>query len=252
MEEKKFRELPVLVKPGYVCRNIAESLSRIIEELTEKRFLIADEEKDGYEFYDKEPSYGADANMEILSEVVKAVKVEEPRFVYSASEIKHLKIKLFFIPSGGEVRYTTRPNDCDKSERRHADSFDVEVVEDIVKYDEVLLFPFLYYLINKEKCPVKINERQRMWALDDLEQAGIVIDSIEIDEESATPAFMEWFESVGLSLISSGNVRDMLSKIADEKVYVVYGEFDPKTRENTRQEKLSIIESDDEEDEDDD
>ena len=129
----------------------------------------------------------------------------------------------------------------------------MEVAEDIVKYDEVLLFPFLYYLINKDKCPVEISEKQRKWALDELQDAGIVIDSIEIDEESATPAFMEWFESVGLSLISSGNVRDMLSDIANDKVYVVYGEFDPKTRENTRREKLSGAEFDScEEDENDD
>lgn len=233
MKEKKFRELPVLVKPGFVYHDIADSLSGIVERLTRKMFLIADEEKIGYEFYSKEP-YGFGDHMEILSEVVDTVEVKERRFAYSAAIVKHFKIKLFFIPRGKEVHYTVRSNNCDKSISQHADSFVVEIAEDIVKYDEVLLFPFLYYLINKDKCPVEINEKQRKWALDNLQDAGIAIDSIEIDEESATPEFMEWFESVGLSLVSSGDVHDMLSDIANDKVYVVYGEFDPKTRENIR------------------
>ena len=86
MEEKKFRELPVLVKPGYAHCNIADALARIVEKLIKEMVPIADAEKDGYEFYDKTP-WGSGAHMEVLSEVVETVELKEPRFAFSASVI---------------------------------------------------------------------------------------------------------------------------------------------------------------------
>ena len=237
MEEKKeFRKVPVLVKPGASTYTGRDDLERIRENLIKKRYPIADLEKEGYSFYNKEP-WGGCAHMEIFSEVVDTVEEEDDR-TEEKFQVSHVKIKILFIPDKGEVHYSCRPSK-ENDDRAYADSFDVDVVEDIVKYDEVLFFPFMYYLIHEDKCPFEINGRRRYWAFEDLKKAGLVIDSIEIDEETATPAFLEWFETVGLNLVNGSDARNRLANILDGAVYVVYGDFDPATRKNLRKEKMN-------------
>ena len=151
--------------------------------------------------------------------------------------IMHYSVSLRYVPRGtngfkySDKAATLRPRMSNHKYKYIVDGIGVGVQRDIVKHCDTLLLPFLYAVYGN--ADPKDGAIGRM--LRSLDALGVVIDSIELDEDTVDhPEFLEWFHSVGQSLLAAyeKDVDICMDELLSDDVYVVYGKFDPATREN--------------------
>lgn len=144
-------------------------------------------------------------------------------------KIRHYDVSVRFVPAEtGRFLMSEKIDSYEGGGKWAVYEHSVEIQRDIVKYGSTLLLPYLYALYRAE------------WFDDDerecLDQtlanaAGVVIDSVSV--LSCGGDFLEWFKDVGESLAEAyrKNPDTGLRNILGDIVYVVYGDFDPNTRE---------------------
>ena len=229
-ESKKheYRNVPVLIRESDTPLWDENALSYLISEMLTERVEIDDS-------FQPSCSSPYEDQMEVVS-TLASWEDKELVFGFHAGEkrrIPHFKVLLRYVPAySNGFKYSAKKRKPFESDRYIIDEHGVSVQYDIAKHPDTLLFPFVYYLMQNQS-PKKLADSRFAYLM---ESYGLMIDSVEIDAVSAAehPEFLKWFESVGRSLYDTyeDNPSRGLEEIAQGKVYVVYGDFDPNTRTN--------------------
>ena len=146
-------------------------------------------------------------------------------------EVRHYDVSVRFVrfvpAKTGRFLMSEKVDSCEGGTKWPVYEHSVEIQKDIVKYGSTLLLPYLYALYRAEW----FDDDKRGYTDQVLALAGVAIDSVSV--LSCEDEFLRWFKDVGESLAEAyrNDPVSGLRNILGDIVYVVYGEFDPNTRE---------------------
>lgn len=262
MERKKLSDVKD-VKTGTSGKSIEEILNgtkhRIIPVLQKKSFAFPTLEdklyfKDGLEEDlveidgsfrddDRRTSWMGDS-MEIFSKKISSKEVDG--WGGRKEELNTYDVRLRFVPHHGYFKYSEKTSKAFGSTKYAVRPHSTEVQFDIVKYTKTLLFPYLYAMYHSEKTLASVwrNTVDKQLA----SAGGVAFSSIELEDDVVQyPKFLEWFKTVGQSLLEAywEEPGEGINDILAGNAYLVYGEFDPTTRVNFREDEEKADEDDD-------
>ena len=230
-EIKKQRVLPILLKhrESYLKGN----LGYYKDELAKKYYKIEDDPK--LKTLGEYSSYHDGTLMEVC--VVNVTKDED--------KIPHYSLLLRETHDKGKVLYSSKERRGYRNELM-LDPLTTDVEYDIVKNHFALFLLLTAAILHDDTLKKNCKSLQENFFRDMLDDCKILIDSIDVDLEDATPEFVEWFQTVSSNLLEAFyKVQIDLNDVITDAVYIVYGEFDPITRKDLRNPEGEKDEDDD-------
>ena len=230
-EIKKQRALPILLK--HRASYIRGNLGYYQDELAKKYYKIEDDPK--LKKLGEYSSYHSGALMEVC--VVNAAKDKDG--------VPHYNLLLRETRDKGKVLYSSKERRGYRNDLM-LDPLITDVEYDIVKSSFTLFLLLTAAILHDDTLKKNCKSLQENFFRDMVDDCKILIDSIDVDLEDATPEFVEWFQVVSSNLLEAFYKTQIdLNDVTTDAVYIVYGEFDPITRKDLRNPKGENDEDDD-------
>ena len=230
-EIKKLRTLPILLKNRESY--LRGKLGYYKDELAKKYYKIEDDPK--LKKLGEYSSYHDGTLMEVC--VVNVTKNKD--------KIPHYSLLLRETRNKGKVLYSSKERRGYRNELM-LDPLITDVEYDIVKDPFTLFLLLTVAILHDDPLKKNLKSLQENFFQDMADDCKILIDSIDVDLEDATPEFVEWFQTVSSNLLETFYKTQIdLNDITTDVVYIVYGEFDPTTRKDLRNPEGENDEDDD-------
>lgn len=153
-----------------------------------------------------------------------------------ADGAEHCDVSIRFITEDDRYKYSSKEYKSFSEEGKfRLDAFDAQMQTDVAKHTESLLFPFLFAVERLFSAPTA-GYAESIYAETvylALMERGVAIDDISIEEDAIEhPELIRWFRDVGESILEAYKDDPMgaIRAIAEQRVFVVCGEFDPAKR----------------------